>query len=86
MIIYKQHDYFSLGSLYYNISSRMWLRFSLRCKLRILSIIHKSIYYFTPSYFSDLIRKRQILGYKIFNLLSIHYQNALLSYHPEITL
>ena len=54
----------STGSLYYNIhqSSRMWLPFSLRCKLRILSIIHKSIYSFTPSYISDLIKKRTILS------------------------
>ena len=50
-------------------SSRMWLPFSLRCKLRILSIIHKSIYSFTPSYISDLIKKRTILS-------SLRYQNA----------
>ena len=50
-------------------SSRMWLPFSLRCKLRIISIIHKSIYSFTPSYISDLIKKRTILS-------SLRYQNA----------
>ena len=50
-------------------SYRMWLPFSLRCKLRILSIIHKSIYSFTPSYISDLIKKRTILS-------SLRYQNA----------
>ena len=38
-------------------SSRMWLPFSLRCKLRILSINHKSIYSFTPRNISDLIIK-----------------------------
>ena len=42
-------------------SSIMWLPFSLRCKLRILFIIHKSIYSFTPSYISDPIKKRIIL-------------------------
>ena len=47
----------------------MWLPFSLRCKLRILSIIHKSIYSFAPSYISDLIKKRTILS-------SLRYQNA----------
>ena len=50
-------------------SSRVFLPFSLRCKLRILSIIHKSIYYFTPSYISDLIKKRTILP-------SLRYQNV----------
>ena len=50
-------------------SYRMWLPFSLRCKLRILSILHKSIYSFTPSYISDLIKKRTILS-------SLRYQNA----------
>ena len=50
-------------------SYRMWLPFSLRCKLRILSIIHKSIYSFTPSYITDLIKKRTILP-------SLRYQNA----------
>ena len=40
-------------------SSRMWLPFSIRCKLRILSIIHKSIYSFTPSYISDIIKNVQ---------------------------
>ena len=50
-------------------SSRMWLPFSLRCKLRILCIIHKSIYSFTPSYISDRIKKRTILS-------SLRYQNA----------
>ena len=41
-------------------SSRMWLPFSLRCKLRILSIFHKSIYSFTPSYISELIKKHTL--------------------------
>ena len=50
-------------------SSRMWLHFSLGCKVRILSIIHKSIYSFTPSYISDLIKKHTILP-------SLRYQNA----------
>ena len=50
-------------------SSRMWLPFSLRCKLRILSIIYISIYSFIPSYISDLIKKRTILS-------SLRYQNA----------
>ena len=50
-------------------SSRMWLPFSIRCKLRILSIIHKPIYSFTPSYISDLIKKRTIVS-------SLCYQNA----------
>ena len=45
-------------------SFRMWLPFSLRCKLRILSIIHKSIYSFTPSYISDLIKN--VLYYLLF--------------------
>ena len=49
-------------------SSRIWLPFSLRCKLRILSIIHKSIYSFTPSYISDIIKKSKILP-------SLRYQN-----------
>ena len=43
-------------------SSRIWLPFSLKCKLRILSIIHNSIYSFTPSYISDIIKKRTILS------------------------
>ena len=47
----------------------MWLPFCLGCKLRVLSIIHKSIYSFTPSYISDLIKKYTILP-------SLHYQNA----------
>ena len=50
-------------------ASRMWLPFSLGCKLRIQSIIHKSIYSFTPGYISDIIKKRTILS-------SFHYQNA----------
>ena len=50
-------------------SSRMWLPFSLRCKLRILSIIHKSIYSFTPSYISDLIKKRTILSFFVTKIL-----------------
>ena len=50
-------------------SSRMRLPFSRRCKLCLLSIIHKSIYYFTPSYISDIIKKRTILP-------SLRYQNA----------
>ena len=59
-------------------SSRMWLPFSLRCKLHILSIIHKSIYSFTHSYISNLSTKRRILPY-------ICYQNApLLISHNSI--
>ena len=34
---------------------------SLRYTKRILSIIHKSIYSFTPSYISDLINKRTVI-------------------------
>ena len=49
----------------------MWLPFSIRYKLRVLSIIHKSIYYFTSYYISDLIKKRKILP-------SLGYQNTLL--------
>ena len=50
-------------------SSRMWLPFSFRYKLCVLSIIHKSIYSFTPSFISDLIKKRTILP-------SLRYKNA----------
>ena len=53
----------------YHQASRMWLPFSLRCKLRILSIMYKLIYSFTPRYISDLIKKRTILS-------SLRYQNA----------
>ena len=56
-------------------SYRMWLPFSLRCKLRVLSIIHKSIYSFTPRYISDLIKKLKILpflGYQNTPLLISH--------------
>ena len=63
------NDISSILSTKMYISSRMWLPFSLRFKLRILSIIHKSIYSFTPSYISDLIKKRTILS-------SLRYQNA----------
>ena len=47
----------------------MWLHFSLGCKLRILSIIHKLIYSFSPSYISDIIKKRKILPH-------LRYQDA----------
>ena len=50
-------------------SSRMWLPFSLRSKLPILPIIHKSIYSFTSSYISDLIKKRTILPIFITKIL-----------------
>ena len=50
-------------SIEYTITSHqsysMLLSFSLWCKLRILSIIHKSIYSFTPRYISDLIKNVQ---------------------------
>ena len=49
--------------------SRMWLPFTLRGKLCIIYIIYKSIYSFTPSYISDLIKKRTILT-------SLRYQNS----------
>ena len=50
-------------------SFRMWLPFSLRCKLRILSIIHISIFSFTSAISPYLIKKRTILP-------SLRYQNA----------
>ena len=50
-------------------SSRMWLPFSLRCKLRVISIIYILIYSFTPIYMSDIIKKQKILP-------SLRYQNA----------
>ena len=49
-------------------SSREWLPFSLKCKLHILSIIHKSLYSFSPSYISDLIKNLTILP-------SLRYKN-----------
>ena len=45
-------------------SFRILLPFSIRCKLSILSIIYKSIYSFTPSYISDLIKK--LINYLLF--------------------
>ena len=47
----------------------MWLPFSLMCKLSILSIIHKSIYSYNPSYISDLIKKRTILSFLLYKML-----------------
>ena len=50
-------------------SSHMWLPFSLRCKLIILSIIHKLIYSFTLSYISDLIKNVQYYIIYVTNIL-----------------
>ena len=57
-------------------SSRMWLPFSRRCKLSILSIIHKSIDSFTYRNISDLIKNIQY--YFLFvtkMLLIVHKSN-----------
>ena len=60
-------------------SSRMWLPFSLRCKLRVISIIYILIYSFII-YMSDIIKKRKILP-------SLRYQNAslLISWNTSTT-
>ena len=62
----------------------MSLPFSRRCKLRVLSIIQKSIHYFTPIYISGLIKKVQYYNLFVTKILFSLSPGILIPYILEI--